>query len=342
MQTKQLKQITFNVANGSPKSREGYADEAIPALRQDLVRLRDKAAGQCSEYKSAREAWMSQPLLGATRPVAIEQDLRHARLVNSVASVLTAAELVLTFFLSLIFLLNPFFALMLAIVALAALKAGLLATWGDETQPQLTRRRLRRWVIVPSLIVTLVSVVVLIFTRGVFGWLSLLLLPFINWWLCALSIGLLGLSAGLYSLGFLLSWSRHAEKRFDALEREAVATRRVLQQVERVAEELRAARRTSAMPAATASPDILHRQPALTTVPRNAGQKRIHGVGGVGGSMSLLLLIGALGGGGCRLPTDSTSASMLQKPVAAASSASPSAETRRINSATAGGARPKS
>ncbi|MGH9843631.1 MAG: hypothetical protein ACREEM_33255, partial [Blastocatellia bacterium] len=327
MQTKQLKQIAFNVANGSPKSREEFADEAIPVLRQDLVRLREKAAGQCTDYKSAREAWTSQPLPGATRPVAIEQDSRHARLVNSVAAVLTAAELVLTFFLSLIFLLNPFFALMLAIVAITALKAGLLATWRDETQPQLTRRRLRRWVIVPSLVVTLVSVVVLVFTRGVFGWLSLLLLPFINWWLCALSIGLLGLSAGLFSLGFLLSWSRHAEKRFDALEREAVATRRVLHQVEKVAEELRAARRISAMPAATASPDILRRQPALATVPRNAARQRSNGNGGL---LSLLLLTGALSGGGCRLPADSTSASMLQRPAATDPSTSPSAETMQM------------
>jgi hypothetical protein len=73
-------------------------------------------------------------------------------------------------------------------------------------------------------------------TAGVF---VLLLAPFINLALGALSLGCLGLAAGLFALGYLLLWSAHAEKRFDALEREAVETSKVLQRAEKIAEEFR-------------------------------------------------------------------------------------------------------
>ncbi|MDX2043177.1 MAG: hypothetical protein SF097_18295 [Acidobacteriota bacterium] len=239
MNSKQLKQIESNISQGSVSSRLGAAEEAIPDLRQDLKRLSETARAKCTEYTATFEAWTSRAVNGVMRPLAIERDVRDARLVNGVAWGLTVTELALSVFLALLFLVNPVFVVLLALVGIFSMKAGLLAIWRDDAQPQRTRGRLLRWVLAPSLAVTLLSLTVLLFTRGVMGWLALLLLPFLNLALFALSLGVMGLAAGLFSLGYLLSWSRHAEQKYNALEREAVETRRVLQIAQQVVEQLR-------------------------------------------------------------------------------------------------------
>ncbi len=239
MQTKQLKQIESNITQGSVSSRLRAAEEAIPDLRQDLKRLSETARAKCTEYTATFEAWTSRAVNGVMRPLAIERDVRDARLANVVAWGLTGTELALSVFLALMFLVNPVFVVLLALVGIFSMKSALLMIWRDDAQPQRTRSRLLWWVLAPSLAVTLLSLTVLLFTRGVMGWLALLLLPFLNLALFALSLGVMCLAAGLFALGYLLSWSRHAEQKFNALEREAVETRRVLQKAEQVVAELR-------------------------------------------------------------------------------------------------------
>jgi hypothetical protein len=239
MQTKQLKQIESNITQGSVSSRLRAAEEAIPALRQDLKRLSEMARAKCEEFTATFEAWTSRAVTGVMRPLAIERDVRDARLAKGVAWGLTATELALSVFLAILFLVNPVFVVLLALVGIFSLKSALLMIWRDDTQPQRTRNRLLRWVLAPSLAVTLLSLTVLLFTRGVMGWLALLLLPFLNLALFALSLGVMGLAAGLFAMGYLLSWSRHAEQKFNELEREAVQTRSVLQKAEQVVVQLR-------------------------------------------------------------------------------------------------------
>lgn len=239
MQIKQLKQIESNISQGSVESRLVAAEKAIPELRQDLKKLGETARAKCVEFTATFEAWTSRAVNGVMRPLAIERDVRDARLANGVAWGLTVIELALSVVLAIFFLVNPVFVVLLALVGIFSIKSGLLMIWRDDAQPQRTRNRLLRWVLAPSLVVTLLSLTVLLFTRGVMGWLALLLLPFLNLALFALSLGVMGLAAGLFSLGYLLSWSRHAERKFNALEREAVETRSVLQKAEQVVAQLR-------------------------------------------------------------------------------------------------------
>jgi hypothetical protein len=270
MKTKELNKIIFACTNGAPELRRRSVAEAKLRLGQDVARLRDKAAAQCEEFRRRLEAWTSSAVSGTPRPLTIEQDRRDARLVNLIAWVLTATELALTFWLAVVFGIPPVFLLLLAVVAIFALKAGLLAVWRNDAQPQETRRRLRNFVIVPSLVVTMLSAAALIFARGVGGAFVLLLLPLLNLALCALSLGCLGLAAGLFALGYLLLWSHYAERQFNAVEREAVETLRVLRQVEKIEEELKAER--TGPPAPPASPgagsaDSLQEQAARVTAP---------------------------------------------------------------------------
>lgn len=239
MNSKQLKQIDYNISHGAVSSRLQAADSAIPVLRQDLRRLAEAARSKCVEFTATFEAWATRAVNGLMRPLAIERDVRDARLAKGVGWGLTVTELVLSVFLAILFLVNPVFVVLLALVGIFSLKSGLLAIWRDDAQPQRTRRRLLRWVLAPSLVVTLLALTVLLFTRGVMGWLALLLLPFLNLALFALSLGVMGLASGLFAIGYLLSWSRHAEQKYNALESEAVETRRVLQKAEQVLAQLR-------------------------------------------------------------------------------------------------------
>jgi len=331
MNSKQLKQIESNITQGSVSSRLRAAEEAIPALRQDLKRLSETARAKCEEFTATFEAWTSRAVTGVMRPLAIERDVRDARLAKGVAWGLTATELALSVFLAILFLVNPVFVVLLALVGIFSLKSALLMIWRDDAQPQRTRNRLLRWVLAPSLAVTLLSLTVLLFTRGVMGWLALLLLPFLNLALFALSLGVMGLAAGLFALGYLLSWSRHAEQKFNELEREAVETRSVLQKAEQVVAQLRGRGNGSSGAVQEQWPTTLDvSQEASTQIvpvrqshPEQASPKRRTGGNGF---WAVGLMLAALWGGGC----DSIGGSQP----AVAESVNPTKSTSAADSAT--------
>ncbi len=305
MQSKERTQIKFDVNNGAPDLRLKAAEEAIPVLRQELRRMSDKAMSQCREFAATLAAWTSSEVGESLRPVGIEQDLRDARMINLIAVFLTLTELLLTVVVSLVFLVSAPFLFLVALVSIFALKVGLLALWRNPQQPQQTRQRLRRYVIAPSLVVTMLALGALVFARTA-GVLALLLLPLINLALCALSLGCLGLAAGLFALGFLMSWSRHAEKQFNALEREAVETGKVLQRVEKVAEELRAAKlnRAPAQTVQTVQVDAPGVSPLpaprVSTAPV-AMTQTVQAVRRNGSLLSVLIVALAMGSGGCNV-----------------------------------------
>jgi hypothetical protein len=318
MQSKKLKQFVFDAVNGAPESRLKAAEEAIPVLRQEQQRLSDKARSQCQEFAAALAAWTSREVGESLRPVEIEQDLRDARALNLIAIFLTLTELALTVVVSLVFAVSAPFLLLVALVSIFALKVGLLALWRDAQQPQQTRRRLQRYIIAPSLLVTMVALAVLVFARTA-GVLALLLLPLINLALCALSLGCPGLAAGLFALGFLMSWSRHAEKRFNALEREAVETGRTLQRVEKVAAELRAAKGNRGQ-ARIASANVAAPAPARVTTALTRAPQTVRRTGSLLPAVAFAL---AIGNGGCNasggLGQAMNSQSLVASPVASPS-----------------------
>lgn len=332
MQISKLKQITFNVNNGAPEMRLKAAEEAIPDLRQEQHRLSDKARSHCREFATTLAAWTSRDVGEALRPVGVEQDLRDARLIKLIAVFLTLTELALTVVVSLVFAVSAPFLLLVALVSILALKVGLLALWRNPLQPQQTRQRLRRYIIGPSLVVTMLALGVLVFARSA-GVLALLLLPLINLALCSLSLGCLGLAAGLFALGYLMSWSKHAEQRFNALEREAVETSKVLQRVEKVAEELRATqtqrqavRATPAQPQRVAAPNVM--QPRQAPVGVAEGVPRPSAT--VRQQVSWLALFGCalvLSGSGCKVNDGLTQMASAQNEVATSAKAAPAAST---------------
>ncbi len=292
MPKRKLKQIEFNITNGSPQTRLRKAEEALPMLQQEMVRLDDKAQTLREEHKGSLEAWTSRPINGSPRPVARQEDMREIRLADAGALVLTVTELALAFFIAIVFMVNPILLLLLAIVAIFALKAGLLTILRNDDQPQETRRLLRQWVIKPSLAITMLAIAVLVFAR-INGELALLLLPLINLALCFLSLGCLGLAAGFFALAYLLRWSRHAERHYNAVEREAMETLRVLRRAEQMLAELKSA--SSPNPDLTTSdpPVALQRQPVGSSASGAGWGKVVRR----GGSFLTLLLLVALGGG---------------------------------------------
>jgi hypothetical protein len=300
MQARERKQVIFNLNNGAPEQRRKAAEEAIPVLRQEQRRLSEKALRQCREHATVLAAWISLDVGEAVRPMTIEGDLRDARVLKACAVFLTLTELALTVVVSLVFAVSAPFLLLVALVSIFALKVGVLALWRNSLQPQQTRQRLRTYLIAPSLAVTLLSLGVLMFARSA-GVLALLLLPFINLALCALSLGCLGLAAGLFALNYLMSWSRHAEKKFNALEREAVETGKVLQRAEQVAAEFRP-RGESRPPVREAAVPTIEQMvtPAVTPAANPVYPRRGVLARRQNAWLAALLAVLAVGGSGCQ------------------------------------------
>ena len=294
MTNKERKQIIFDSTWGTPELRGQKIQEALPSLQRDLERLRHDGAQQCEEYKRHLQAWLCQRVNGVTKPRAILSDLRLAHLAKGIAYLLTAGELVLAFFLGILFGTNPGLLLLLALVAVVAPKS-LLVIWHNEAQPQLTRKRLQNWVLIPSLLTVIVAINLLFLARSVMGALALLLLPFFSGAFYLLALGAIGLSSGLFAMAFLLSWSKHAEKKFKATEQEALATDRTRRQVQEIEKEMRAMeedKRPMPQASPTTLPAAQQEYGLVAPLP-----KRSHSH--VSRSLVSLLLLGALWCGGC-------------------------------------------
>lgn len=302
MSKRERKQFVFDVTSGSPARMLRKAEEALPRLRQEMVRLQETMQAKRAEFKHYLEAWTSTEVEGYPRPVAREADLREAWIAGAGATVLTIAELAMACFISIVFLVNPVALLLLAAVAIFAMKAGLLTLLRNDQQPQQTRRSLLRWIILPSLVATMLAIGALSIAR-LGGPLALLLLPFLNLSLCLASLSCLVLAAGLFALAHLGKWGRHAERRFNAVEKEAVESLRVLRLVEKIVAELQAGKRPAgnllaAMPGAGNSPTALQRQMQDAPAPLSEKARAArHG----GGSWAALALLAALGSSGCSL-----------------------------------------
>lgn len=297
MTNKERKQIIFDCTYGTPEWRGQKMQEALGSLQRDLERLRHDGAQQGEEYKRHWQAWQGERLHSVTKPRAILSDLRLARLAQGMAYLLTAGELVLACFLGLMFGTNPGFLVLLALAAVIAPKS-LLLIWHNETQPQLTKQRLKNWVLIPSLLTVIVAINLLFLARSVLGALALVLLPFFSGAFYLLALGAVGLSSGLFAMAFLLSWSQHAEKKFKATEQEALATERTLRQVQEIQREFHSAdKQTMPLAAGMPWPAAQQEYGLVAPLPRATTAH-------VQRSLAALLLVGALWSVGCHTTAD--------------------------------------
>ena len=251
MNSKQRWEIEFNVTNGGPEQRLRAACIAQPRLRQEMARLTKDMGHQCGEYQAWCEAWLSRRLAGDARPFTLPQDARDARLATVMAWLLTLVHLGLDVVIALTMLVNPLALIGVSLALIFGVKSTLLLLLDDRVRPQLTKRRLQRGVLWPSLIALLLSAVVLAGGRALTGALLLWFSGLFTWALFGLSLSCMGLATGLYSMAYLFSRSAHAERRYVKTEQEAVETLRVLQLTEQVERELQA------------PPPVRQMQPAL-------------------------------------------------------------------------------
>ena len=236
MKNSTRQKFLFNCRNGATASRLKAMQEARHALTQDLKHLEASGQQQCVDFTRNYEAATSQTANTVMRPVHLLSELRDARMFDVMGWALCVVELGLSLFFALLFGINALFVVMLTLVGIFMLQAALLLIWRAPERPQEMRLRLKRYVVIPSLVITLLSLLVLIFSRGP---LALLLLPLITWALGWLSVGCFGLSAGLGAYGYSLGWSKHAAKRFNATAKEASQAQQALDLINTTERELK-------------------------------------------------------------------------------------------------------
>jgi hypothetical protein len=228
MNSKQLAAIRHDLIEGSPELQRQAVNEHKPRLQQDLLRLQEEAGQQKAEFKAYLQAWAGRYVEGLPRPTELPQDMRKARLALLGALLLACVHLALDALVAVTMLINPLVFVLFGLVLVFSAKAGLLFLF-DDPRPQRVRRRVVRYVLAPSFVVTLLSVMTLYFGRTALGAIALLLLGLVNLSLGFLSLAALGLSSSLFLLAHLYGWSKSAAKKYRALEVEAVETWRVLE-----------------------------------------------------------------------------------------------------------------
>ncbi|MBS1807438.1 MAG: hypothetical protein JST84_04525 [Acidobacteria bacterium] len=209
---------------GAPDLRLAAAKRAEAILSQDQYRLEDARSHQETEYTHNLEAWSSRKISSPLRPQPIQQDVRYGRFYQIAAVVLGVAEVALFWSMAVSFGVNPFFSLILATVFTWGLRATLLASWYDPSRPTETKRRLQKFVLLPSLLLLLLTGATLSLARLVPGAIALLLLDWINGALFLLSMSCLGLASGLFAIADLLLWSLRATKNYEATMSELAET----------------------------------------------------------------------------------------------------------------------
>ena len=236
MKTNTRKNILFNAQHGNSAVRLKAIQSGKHTCAQDKQQLEAAGKQQTVDFTQRYEAAMSQTITEQMRPTAITSEIRDASLMNLMAWAMCIVELVLALFFALTFSMNPFFVGVVTLAAIFIVKTSLLAIWRSPDRPQTTRRELRKLVLIPSFIITLLALAVLIFSRGP---LALLLFPLISLSLGALSFGICFLSAGLMAYAYSLSWSKHAAKKFNATAKEHAETVQLEEALLEMEEELK-------------------------------------------------------------------------------------------------------
>ncbi|HWX43282.1 MAG TPA: hypothetical protein VN345_19215 [Blastocatellia bacterium] len=227
----QIRKARNRYDDGHPDHRLTAAEEAYVVIVQDVGRLQASVENQRHEFRRMLEAWLGIRIKETRPPHAIHEDVHTAWNVSFFACLLVIAELVLSYFLATIFAIPIVFAMMIALVAIAATEIGLHALWLNKQRPRENIRRLRRYIIAPALVVTLGALCLLFLARSLSQ-----MFPdeVINISLFALSVGTLLLAAGLLGFAHVYFWSRRAERIYNRTERELALTASERRHVEKI------------------------------------------------------------------------------------------------------------
>ena len=224
MKKRDIAKFKRQVAKGNPELRLIDIRTALERVRKDLQQLQTKKSVLHFQCQQERHVWGIESLPPDAPPSPLDTQARQASLCFFGGASAAVIEVLVAGALARRYEISPLIPMTLAALLPLVLKTALAAFLHDEERPHETLRKLRNYILGPSLLLFALAVLLLLLARVLDAEWALVLLPVLNLAPLALGIGCLGTAAALFALWHLLSWSRASARAYNRLETEEMQT----------------------------------------------------------------------------------------------------------------------
>jgi hypothetical protein len=225
---RQIKRVRRSIWNGNKQFILSNTTTGKERVNADLLRLRLAKEELSRQFCEQRSIWTSGPVLEGARPAALTDQIRIATLAFLGALTINLIEVLVAGWIS-GWGLVP---ILLAILLPISIKTVLVTLWRNEDQPQETVRKIKIFVLAPSLILFLLAAILLLLVRVLPDEMALKLDMVFSVSILALGIGCLAAAAGLFALAHIYYWSKSSERAYRTLEIEDINTKELLKLIE--------------------------------------------------------------------------------------------------------------
>lgn len=225
MKKRDIKEWRHQIEDANPTEKPSIVKAALKTAIGSLTGIKAQVKFHIEQFKLKFAAWTGQAQENVERPVVIGQDHQDARKMRLFAWAGLVLEILLAIWVFIVSLgLSWIFGALTAV--LLALFAHILVStlFRKVERPRESRRKIRKYVMIPSLALFIPSASILLLVRTLGGPIALLFLPVFGFLMWLTTVSLIGLVASLLSTAHLLDWSFRDASEFNALERERIDT----------------------------------------------------------------------------------------------------------------------
>lgn len=209
MDKKEISTLNKSIAfAGGTHNKRKALKSAIAFAEHDEQRLDKIKDKRCAEFRRRKEEWRGEPAEKDEIPHALPHERRAARTFRWSGWFAILLECILATLISIAMRWPWWAGVLIALVFAVVLHGGLLMVSRRSGRPRESYATLKRWVLIPSLFLAVISLLMLLAVRSVTGWLLLALLPFLTLSLWTATVGLLLLGAALLTAADIFDWSR--------------------------------------------------------------------------------------------------------------------------------------
>lgn len=225
MKKADIKLWTEKVEDATPEEKRSTIQTAMLYCTNSLMAIKSSMDFLSDQFRRKYILWTGQPADFLTQPVTISADHQDAKKMNYYA----LAGLIFEIFLSIwVFqvTLGLSWEIGGGVAILLALFVHILifAVFRRTERPRESYRKIKKYVLFPTLFIFIPSLAILLLVRTISGPLALTLSPLFGIALWSTTISLLGLVGALFSLAHLLNWSWRDAKEYEVMASENIQT----------------------------------------------------------------------------------------------------------------------
>jgi hypothetical protein len=220
MTKSKLKALRRRIDEAGLQDRQRAILAAVSVLVYWMNHLDQKKAALRMLFHRKLEAWWSSPAPVDYIPFAIPDDRRASRLYLLAAIACITFETLLGAWISVTLGLPWWSGALVAVLAAVIFDGGFSLAFRQADRPKETLGKIKRWLLVPSLVGFGLSFLFLLLSRTVSGPIALSLLPIFSTALWTTTLSLLLMGGALFAATHIVDWSSKMSRDYHALDAE--------------------------------------------------------------------------------------------------------------------------